>query len=1467
MDRSRTPDLRKVDDYRKYMATIDRVLATFESIESWPDNIAFLNRLLKTIQSHTGYPLPRSFEVSNCLSLCLASGLPSGVHQKALEVYSYILSSKETLEREVSVFLTGLMPVLSYASTTVKQAYTTLISTFIIPLGSLLSSHARGLVLALLPGIEDEHDDFFDICIQLIDELKAALGDDTFFWSSFWLATVSTTSGLRLGSLNYLSRRMPKILHLSTDPPEAPAEDGALVEVLGPDPSLLVSAFSRGLTDANSLVQRGFLELLLTTLPLSSRVVKILSAKQRRLLLSSATQIVLRRDVSLNRRLWTWLTTSSNVETTIEERMLYFQVHVKEDLIAALLDNVASDPARTNRLLLSLLDRDDIGGQVIQSLFPAIMHSIYRNTGHQSQEVLNSAIALFESVSIDIILDHIANLCTSAQFDEVDYMFTTFNFTDEIISDSKLSSILLYLLHNRSDHSSAMNLACKIVHRFVEPSMMLVASTIIDADLLAPSRHPIKNAIAREDVSHSSREPLGHSWPMACFRALSQHALDTDVLYEILVHRYHLGFIDEILSLNTLNFLTQMIERHRNSSMPFGHVQGLSRLVQALQPSVSSRYIYPSCSFLFEQCWNYLGATKLKYEISAIRTLENLCSDLPAEFPESFISNKVAGSLRKGRSIDKFEALWQHLSLPNTNLLRKSTLLILDTLTFDDQATHSYILRWLRTSHDSAPRIIYFLLEDMNFESSDHNTVTQKPILEADTVLQIDYNYDLRALSYRLKLLRTLVGRLGTNYLRAFDLTPVASVNLPPGLSVFTERNGIKDFVTLFSQIAMRCLQVRLECEDEKIIFALCDECFGLLKLTSINPGSSDLEILLARTLAVAVDRNHPDVVHLTLEMLVHISPEDKHYFPLSHELLQTLAIGISRFRGDPILQDYLTYLRVRINVEDQRESESIVSLSHCIAEQIDLNLIDIDAVLTTENSPEELNTAHDNILLYLDALDNLGQSLFEGSVQKSNHTTSTSTDTLATPLGGRFQNTLHSNRAWSVNSNEPDSTLRRIVWATSGVWLWSSNNVSTNLLSIKYICKILKTKAESLLLKIARRNLLGDIFDLLLALWTDSTDANRTHLEALSRILLPGILNLACQNVKSRLSFSPVNARQVKEVQANFSMLFSIALLSDAASEDFASNIAELIVLLRHLTLHMPLLAEVQTTLLCFVALVSSQVLKTVEGQQKKNKREVSDLVTKIINSVTTVSMDDQVRKVLSCQIVPDLPRIFLDSGRTAVIVATIMNQNIAPHFKTRTVDIVTLELLEAVVQLEGVRKAWKKDVQDFFSDAAFFETRMVLVGKWMAVLRVWLETDKEKINEYITKPSPSTPGHLFSTAETERQVQSQQVRRLTFLVLAMPLDAFLTRLSTIELRLSDLLSAGILLQTEALNCMQAIFLRISDIHLRTFWPRVVIELQKVFHTLIEDDQVTEESEDLWISALHTIDLLLYQCPGDFQP
>ncbi|RMY14439.1 hypothetical protein D0867_07141 [Hortaea werneckii] len=420
---------------RRYAALIERALSTWEtSPQEWADYIAFLGRLLKAIQSQPKETpfLPHTATVTSKLAQCLNPALPSGVHQKAIEVYAYIFAtfSHEYLSAHLHEYLPGLASVFSFASLSVRPALYPLFEDHILALPSLdLRPALKSLLLALLPAIEEETSEDFDRAYGNVDSLERKFthyGSDGYFWQCFFLCVITSPSR-RQGALNYMVRKLPRFASKSQDDSvDVPDEISAEAEAAtSPEPGLLVRCFVAGLSDAQMLVQRGFLDLLVTHLPIHSPILQSKAEKvDLERLVSAALLVLLRRDMSLNKRLWTWLLGpepkdenvtdhSSAAGSEASPQAKYFQAFswaALKNSVSAMFETDVQRPAdlaRPFRICLSLMDRWEISQILVPEFFMRSLHCLHaysaRASSAQVSEVLRSANLFFDGVEAHLM--------------------------------------------------------------------------------------------------------------------------------------------------------------------------------------------------------------------------------------------------------------------------------------------------------------------------------------------------------------------------------------------------------------------------------------------------------------------------------------------------------------------------------------------------------------------------------------------------------------------------------------------------------------------------------------------------------------------------------------------------------------------------------------------------------------------------------------------------------------------------------------------------------------------------------------------------------------------------------------------------------------------------------------------------------------------------------------------------------
>lgn len=505
--------------YKKRATVVLRSLALFDSADEWADYISFLGKLFKTIRTPLHQPSSKNAtttptkeenalfgtdviesKVASCLGACLHVNLPSGVHVKTLEVYSHVFSvlGSEELGRKTHVWVPGLLSIMSHASISVKPLIVNLFDSYILELpNDRLRILLKSLLLSFLPGIDDESSESFDAVLQLIDKLKDKVGNQQ-FWQCFCLCVVESQDR-RLGALIYMTKRLPLLIpqqELNDDDqeqdeeePEVEAEhdwsnskakqkllaslSSEAISVITPESGLLIRAFTKGLTDPQLLVQRGFFDLLLKNLPLDSGVLQVYSSiSDIELLISSACSTVLKKDMSLNRRLWNWLlgpsqevstpasphfptsSTTSNKFLTHEQ---YFTKYGYTPLTNALLKQIISPNSYTVqnitkpfKISLSLMDRWEIGSKVV----PIVLSPILEKSMSYSATSKEYSVSKINNSSND------------------DFVFTEDEITEIIISASSFF-----------DGVEAINIYSDIFSIIIPPKSLSAADTDTNTDI------------------------------------------------------------------------------------------------------------------------------------------------------------------------------------------------------------------------------------------------------------------------------------------------------------------------------------------------------------------------------------------------------------------------------------------------------------------------------------------------------------------------------------------------------------------------------------------------------------------------------------------------------------------------------------------------------------------------------------------------------------------------------------------------------------------------------------------------------------------------------------------------------------------------------------------------------------------------------------------------------------------------
>lgn len=372
--------------YRNYVAAVDKALKNFEYSSEWADLISALGKLNKVLQNNAKYQVvPKKLTIGKRLAQCLHPALPSGVHRKALETYEIIFKiiGPKRLAKDLFLYSSGLFPLLSNAAMSVKPVLLGLYETYYLPLGKTLKPGLQGLLTGVLPGLE-EGSEYYDRTNTLLEKVAAAV-EQSAFYSALW-GSILTSPAVRLPGVSFV------LLHLNR---KLSMEDQ--LYVIGSDIELMVEAVSTSVQDSSVLVQRSTLDLILFCFPFHMSqathpdMIRILSA---------ALHVVLRRDMSLNRRLYAWLlgfenngvrtgprsTRQSNPE---EHASQYFNSFSKDMLVQAMVgilqgkarggeeESVLMHDLKPFRILISLLDKPELGPAILEDVLIEVFRTLH----------------------------------------------------------------------------------------------------------------------------------------------------------------------------------------------------------------------------------------------------------------------------------------------------------------------------------------------------------------------------------------------------------------------------------------------------------------------------------------------------------------------------------------------------------------------------------------------------------------------------------------------------------------------------------------------------------------------------------------------------------------------------------------------------------------------------------------------------------------------------------------------------------------------------------------------------------------------------------------------------------------------------------------------------------------------------------------------------------------------------------
>ncbi|KAF3047197.1 hypothetical protein E8E11_000649 [Didymella keratinophila] len=1494
---------KKDKSFRRYALGVERTLALWDTAQQeWADYISFLGRLLKVNCSsipYTGSALIRE-------SQCLNPALPSGVHQKVLEVYAYIFSTigEDALARDLTLYLPGLATTLSFASLSVRPLFLSVFEDHILKLdGTSLRPALKAIILSLLPGLEDETSEDFERMVSALDKLRRAVQDQTndmadsksnnghasHFWQCFFLASI-TNASRRQGALAFLTRRLPKFgLPASKNGIQSGNLTLEAEAAVHPEPGLLIRCFESGLSDPQLLIQRGFLDLIVSHLPLDSPVLQQrISKTDLERLVAAAAGVVSRRDMSLNRRLWAWFlgpdpsTTESaeGTESPTQERhnastdpstvhAAYFSRYGLAALTTSVLKMIKrhvrtpAERARPFRVCLSLMDRWEVGGLIVPELFLPALQSVQTYSEHatkdQVDEVMRSASAFFDGVDSGLIWGKLTQLVTSS-LDGSKSM-------KEALQQIKLAKFVLARFNLKEEDM--------LLHHM--PLMIL--ATLSSLGQISQDRNATAINVEVIDLALEIADSLVQTVPDRALRAepasTAQHSTTELVASSAEVLQQIATFYDDAQA--GLELADRLYEPG---------VVGRAALRQASQMTLTA---------LQTDGWSH--SPELPSKILANLVVKTQDLDAVDNFDFSSILKKSLS-----RSEHTTNVPFSHLSaaagilialqvarpsLPSDDDTRECLYFlgqVFHILKCPSQFTWSTLARtaaaWDKTSPDQISLQEWLIRKCLGALSIQAGV--------ADAVLE-PHIHELHRIA--ISIISQIYQSPFAPTLRDLEVEVPLMIRL---------RTAVPSLQSLLLGAILSALRIRLIPPPED-------------KSQELRPPQN---VAQRSRLSLALNRDSVD----------HTPPP----IPPPPQLVECLKFGFSSPSSRLVLDDWVQFLIEVLPMFADTIFQNLLPLVECLCKEIN-NTFDL-LKITFARHEVLVGTSPETTLISL--INGLEQILAKAHERLRVQETQASANRSPEVPQGFFSNVVSGVFAPEANQTRTPTANSRLtvllcfqdtVRICFAIWSWGGfaqdRQDPTSVSSFSYTSLRMRNRAKRLLEHLFAAEAL-ECLETLVASWAQAPqeDAHETAVMGLLNVLngsrpkltIPAIFNA----VYSRTDPNALDTNRMSTLTSDLADTDLVTFLVEytrSLEDDAMDEIWQDCTLFLRDVLANPLPhRQILPSLLEFTAVIGQKVDNTTFGEQRKMRRELADIFSRILTATFTTrpmgyAQDTNLSTsntkspssatnstyahkratdivAILTSVVPNLPIILADTDRVTKVVSDISTSVIGPTFRAKSfpdnVSATTLDLLLQLMKVAQGSKLLKKDIYDAFNDSKFFNTSVSLVrDAWLPVLSQWTQSDKERVPELLSRlTAPTTAGIMFGVGaasarqEADRKAQTT-LRRISLLLLASPEDAFTTNIPQVLEKIVELLTAtpasspSSVTRADVFVLLRSVILKTSPIHLAAVWPIVNGELTHALSSLLPDASNKEHYNNAGIiQTCKLLDQLVVLDPDDFQ-
>lgn len=1494
---------------KRYLSLVEKALASFDSLEEWADYIAFLSRLKKALavpaetpHSMSWIPVPE--QVLTCLSLCLSPLQPSGVHQKALELYEAIFASVTTdyLNEHVSLWLAGLLSVISYGSMQVKPQLLALYKNALLArlLPDLLRGITKPLLLSLLSGLDDENSEVYPEALALLESFKAKLHNSSLFWLLFFLCVIQSPEK-RTGALNWCHHALP----VFAAHPQGDLVSEEAQACISPNPGLLIRAFCAALhthssfnLSTDTMVIRGFFDLLLSHLPLDSLVMREkVSQADKELLVMACCRVTLRKDMSLNRRLWNWLLgpDSNGTPTDPEKRKDYFTTHALPLIEAGLAKLISSnDPkvlAQGCRLTIALvMDRWEISYHVSPMMLVPILEASFKFP--DNADVLSAARAFFNEVEAAHIWRYFIStlICSNTEANRclVDFLLANFEFPEDTVNTHIPLAIVCFLSKSQISKQLLDTLSLML------DTANLAALALVPSD---PDHTPATNEAFIESVkSYLEQSCADESGELAVpIPDIIPHILKNLLLWyeesiqnnlwslqiaDILSKAFSSIPRDDLISaLTDIDILKTVLEfpeyspqspaEEVNFNTFFGFIK-LSRLLVAVaSPTQKSKLLRIFISNIWRALVSLAPANN-QYE--AVRALfeSQICFDFHEI--EAGILHMMLSTPQPLR-ISAFHKLWSYsIDISESDKLLKNALfLVLEEL---KGPCAIEALRFVLTVNGdvSANRLLKIITNpvlEFSLMKADHNVLepeddfklfayyidiiydvvstNEKPIREA-----LNHEFVVNESNEKMDLFANN-GWSISNYKSLMLCVLEKILALSPLARFLSSKSQMLCFVKHILTV-MKLYKLLLsgsETDFEYHFRCLANACIAYL--TICNDNAYELEPVEANFLETLIDfMNTAKSMNMDLTEL---KTKDN-----DQPLLISLAkLGITNCRSTTVLEKWLVFATSLLYLLGEANYNHIFALHDTIIQKLRKSALSVKK-FQNEEKCSDIETCISTCLSGLEDILSIAHSLLVTSKLRS-HSVSQPAENgfLGNVILGVFQiespllKSEEEQKLYLMVAAFQDST--RVAFE---IWSWAESKpivpedaLFASQKSAAQMANRLKFRSRKILENLSameRQEIIETILDTPNSVETKTKilhllDNGRPEL-SLAQIFNSLMTRCHSQAVpdKDRLSmYSGISEKQLADFLIPYFESIDLDVLEDVWDVS--------ILFFREVSTNASNYREQSITILHVMRVFSLKLQHMKFVEDRKNKKELATLFTSILSSAVSKKLqsdgaDDELDRQSLADLMPSIEDVLQDTEKVSTAVTTVITTTILPHIKTRSkrLDPGLASLLLAIGQVQ-TNKAWKQVVHDLYFDSGFFKNHNLHEDVWPQIISLWISCDLEKFHDLtlkITPSSQSATANIFVWNEnSEVDEKILNIKRICYLILVQPTNTFAKHLKNLISRFASALNSSCpaRFRREVLLALQALTLRFDDTHLMPHWPFIIQTLAGTFSELVRDN------------------------------